>query len=148
MYNEDTKMLKGGKCEMIKITKNKKLTIFTIIIGILICGFLLFWCGNLSSTQGNFICQETQLGINLLLEICILWFMGFIIYKVSEHEKLIQECQKQNEKIEKLVENNNELLEYIIDKNEIDFTNLQNFNQNNRELLLRMYYNRGSDIND
>lgn len=108
----------------------------------------MFWCGNLSSTQGNFICQETQLGINLLLAICILWFMGFIIYKVSEHEKLIQECQKQNEKIEKLVENNNELLEYIIDKNEIDFTNLQNFNQNNRELLLRMYYNRGSDTND
>ena len=101
MYNEDTKMLKGGKCEMIKITKNKKLTIFTIIIGILICGFLLFWCGNLSSTQGNFICQETQLGINLLLAICILWFMGFIIYKVSS--KKSAKSKKSNSSIKNQV---------------------------------------------
>lgn len=131
-----------------KITEDKKITIFTIMLGIATCGFLLFWCGKLSSAQGEFIQQNTQLGINLLLLIICMWLLGFIIYKVASHEKSIEEIKRLCTKIAKLSESNSELLQYIIKQDELDFNELQNFNRNNRELLLGLYYESGGNNSD
>ena len=123
-----------------RVTKNKKATIFTILGGVLSCSTLLIWCGCLINSQGKFVYQTTQLGINFFLLIIIAWTLGFLIYKIFQHEQALTEIKELNVEIKNLVSKNQELMNYIIANNELDFTDLQNFNYNNRELLLKLYF--------
>lgn len=119
------------------IKHQKFLTISTIIIGFIICCILLFYSGYTISNNNEIIYQENYSSGLFLIIIGIFWIFGFLCYKIFVLEDKMTELQN--------TENSNkELLNYIIKQNELDFINLQEFAQNTREMLLRVYYDSKS----
>lgn len=124
--------------------KHKKfLTIFTFGIGFLICCSLLLCCGKLASTSGLIVYQHNYFSRIFLFTVGIFWLVGFLCYKVIVLEKKIRLLNISNQ-------TNIELLQCICknigkimnnqethDKQaEIDFVNMQEFNQNTRDMIL------------
>lgn len=126
------------------IKHNRILTIFTIIIGLIICCGLLFYSGYFTSSH-QIIYQENYNCSLLLLLIGSFWLFGFLCYKIFALENKIVKLDEAEENNKKLLESNKELLEYIVKQNEIDFINIQEFNYNTREMLLRAYYDNKSE---
>ena len=123
------------------IKHRKFLTIFTMIICFMLCCLLLFYSGYYISNQNNIVYQENYSSGLFILVIAIFWITGFLCYKVFVLENKINKLQE--------AENSSkELLNYIIKQNELDFINLQEFNQNTREMLLRAYFdNQSKELN-
>lgn len=124
--------------------KHKKiLTILTIIIGFVICCFLLFYSGEIATNNGCIVYQHNCSGAMFLCSIGTLWLVGFLCYKVYVLEHKIDKLAKTEminaellgcvtENIDKILKNQTS------DKkqSEADFVELMNFSQNTRELLL------------
>ena len=119
------------------IKHQKFLTILTIIIGFIICCTLLFYSGYTISNNNKIIYQENYSSSLFLFIIAVFWLFGFLCYKIFVLEDKMTKLQN--------TENSNkELLNYIIKQNELDFINMQEFAQNTREMLLRVYYDSKS----
>lgn len=119
------------------IKHQKFLTILTIIIGFIICCTLLFYSGYTVSNNNKIIYQENYSSSLFLFIIAVFWLFGFLCYKIFVLEDKMTKLQN--------TENSNkELLNYIIKQNELDFINMQEFAQNTREMLLRVYYDSKS----
>ena len=119
------------------IKHRKFLTIGTMILGAIICCILLFYSGCVVSNNNKIVYQENYSSGLFLFVIGIFWMFGFLCYKIFVLESKMNKLQD--------TENSNkELLNYIIKQNEIDFINLQEFSQNTRDILLRLYYNSKS----
>lgn len=119
------------------IKHQKVLTITTIVIGFIICCALLFYSGYIISNNNEIVYQENHFSKLFLFIIGIFWIFGFLCYKVFVLEDKITKLQNAENSIK-------ELLNYIIKQNELDFINMQEFAQNTREMLLRVYYDNKS----
>lgn len=108
-----------------------------MIIGFIICCVLLIYSGYTISSDNKIIYQDNYFSGLFLFIIGVFWIFGFLCYKTFVLEN----------KIDKLQDTENstkELLNYIIKQNESDFISLQEFSQNTREILLRLYYDSKS----
>lgn len=125
-----------------KTKHNRWLTILTIIIGTFIGMYMLFYSGQLATCGHDTINLNNDSGIIFLFAICFIWMVSYLTYKAYILESKINIIKIYSEENKELQSDIKDILNYIIQKSDVDICDIQHFNKNTRELFLKLFFEK------
>lgn len=117
-------------------------TILTIGMGCLVSMYMLFYSGQLATCGHEIINMNNNSERIFLFAMCLIWMVAYLIYKSCVLEAKINTIDMYAVENKMLQEDIRAMLDYIIQKSDVDIYDIQHFNKNTRELFLKLFFEK------